>query len=293
MQLPFVKDRSSASFLPTDYVRSKHEFRANLICLGLFGVVMFGVMGAFFVTNRQWIQIRAQQEQISAEYAREASKVEQLRKLDEQNARMIEKAEVTTALLERVQRRVLLREIVSRMPDRMSLLEVNLEGKRTTAPATQGGMVAGGSNSAAAPATGTLKGRSTVAGRANPIGRPAPSRVEAPRFEYTLRIVGLAEVNNQITDYLRSLQQSPILSEVDLRYIQATDVDKEPFRKFEIRATIRPDADGRDLDVAAAPPQTTPAPKQSAAATTTPREPGDNTPALAAQPQTGTGRGEE
>lgn len=59
MRNPFARnDSPSGSFLPAEYVARKNEMRANIICLSLFGVVMFGVIAAFFVTNRQWLQVR-------------------------------------------------------------------------------------------------------------------------------------------------------------------------------------------------------------------------------------------
>ncbi len=246
MKNPFLRDQSAGSFLPQDYVKGKHEFRANLICLGLFGVVMFGVVSAFFVTNRQWIQVRHEQQVITADYTKEAAKIEQLKKLDLQNAQMLEKAEITTALVEQVPRSVLLRELVNRLPENITLTEMVLEGKRAkTAPVVSGGSI--GSGSGVKNLSGRPAGQSSSA-----VGKNAPKveapKVEAPRFEYTLKLTGLAKVNNEISDYLHSLQESPILDGVDLRYIKETGVDKESFRKFEIQATIKKGADGRALD---------------------------------------------
>jgi len=248
MKNPFLRDQSGGSFLPQDYVKGKHEFRANLICLGLFGVVMFGVVSAFFVTNRQWIQVRHEQQVITADYTKEAAKIEQLKKLDDQNAQMLEKAEITTALVEQVPRSVLLRELINRLPENITLTEMVLEGKRSkTSPP-----VAGGSNAAVSGAgVKNLSGRPTgqVSGQvAKGKAKPEAPKVEAPRFEYTLKLTGIAKVNNEISDYLHSLQESPILDGVDLRYIKETDIDKESFRKFEIQATIKKGADGRALD---------------------------------------------
>ena len=56
------------SFLPSDYIVQKAESRANIVCLILFGTVLFGVVGAFLVTHRAWNTVREQQRQINAEY---------------------------------------------------------------------------------------------------------------------------------------------------------------------------------------------------------------------------------
>ena len=79
---PFTQQGNDAvSFLPEDYVAKKSETRANLLCLTLFGVVMFAVIGAFFVTNRQWLSVRTEQETINKLYTQETMKIEQLKAL--------------------------------------------------------------------------------------------------------------------------------------------------------------------------------------------------------------------
>src|SRR5438093_1151288 len=140
---PFARESSSGgSFLPQDYVARRAELRANLLCLGLFGVVMFGVIGAFFVTDRQWLQVSQAQNN-----------------------------QPTVA--------------------------------RTTAMAHD---------------------------------RPAPDadKVAAPRFDSTLRLVGVARQNNTIADYLAGLKDCPFLENVDLKRIDPTTIDKFELRKFEI-----------------------------------------------------------
>src|SRR5262245_51862205 len=138
MRNPFARtDAGNSSFLPQDYVARKAELRANLLCLALFGVVMFGVIAAFFVTNRQWLQVRQAQQTITTQYSQEAAKIEQLNRLENQKAEMMEKAEITTALIEKVPRSTLLSELITRMPEEITLLEFSLVSKRIkeTAPA--------------------------------------------------------------------------------------------------------------------------------------------------------------
>ena len=72
---------AGGSFLPEDYLRRTSERRSILISLGLFAVVAMGVVGAFFVTHRQWNSVRERQHEINREYATETQKIEQLNKL--------------------------------------------------------------------------------------------------------------------------------------------------------------------------------------------------------------------
>jgi Tfp pilus assembly protein PilN len=227
--------------------------RANLLCLGLFGVVMFCVIAAFFVTNRQWLQVRREQQGDHRAVHKEGAKIDQLNTLKTQKAEMLEKAEITTALIEKVPRSRLLTELVNRMPQDITLLELSLVSKRlkdTPPPASPG---------SSQPAIKTLAptGASTTAGPRRP-GTPAPAskdaskpappeRPQAPRFEYTLHLTGVAKVNTSIADYISALKACSFLDGVDLKYIKETMIDKLELRKFELEATIKKDADARDI----------------------------------------------
>ncbi|MBM4107213.1 MAG: PilN domain-containing protein [Phycisphaerae bacterium] len=254
----------NTSFLPEDYVQRRTEARANLLTLTLFAVVLLGVVGAFLVTNRAWNTIRMEQEAINVEYTQEASKIDQLKELERQREQMIEKAEITAALIERVPRSVLLAEIINRMPGEVTILELELKSTRVdTAPppatAAQG-----------QPAKITPKVRSLM--DLGEGGKPdaESSKVKPPKYESGLRLVGVARGNEQIADYLAALKASPLITRVELVYINEATIDKQSFRKFEVLAAIRPDADARQA-LKAAPPENrqaseTDAPASSASA---------------------------
>lgn len=241
------------SFLPEDYVSRKAEVRMNFLGLGLFAVVMLGVVGAFFVTNHRWASIREQQKVIGVQYEQEAQKIEQLKKLEEQRAQMMEKAEVTTALIERVPRSVLLAQLISTMPKDVTLLELSLKSKRLdTEP-----KVVETAKSKKPPVVKSLGKPDPKAAKADPKaktgakGEPLPEekpKARPPKFEYTLTISGVAGVNNDIADYLQKLKASPILEKVDLQYIKETTLNDLQLRRFEILAQIRADADARHMD---------------------------------------------
>ena len=92
----------SASFLPEDYRQRKVEGRTGVLMVILFCIVMFGVVAAFYVTNREWAAVQSLQEQINVQYATEAKKTDQLKVLEAQKSEMVEKAEITTALIEKM-----------------------------------------------------------------------------------------------------------------------------------------------------------------------------------------------
>lgn len=248
MRNPFLRDNQpGGSFLPEDYVARKSENRANLLALGLFGIVMGGVVAAFFVTNRQWLIVREEQRLISTLYTQEASKIEQLKKLEAQKSEMMSKAEVTTTLIEKIPRSVLLSELVTRMPESITLLELELKSHRPKPAPT---------SAKAAPKVKNLSGGSTASKGKTPAkgakGKTAePPKAEppqAPKIEYTLRLVGVSRQNEEIADYLAALKACTLLEGLELKYIKEATIDRIDMRKFEIECAIRKDADARGLE---------------------------------------------
>lgn len=254
-KLPWQSAEQPSSFLPRDYVQGKQEIRFVALTVSLFIVVMLAVVGAFLVTNRRWADVRDQQRVIAAEYESEAAKLEQLKLLESQREEMLSKARITTALLETAPRSVLLAELVTALPSDTTLTHVRLESKRIRqAPPV-----------AAAEAAKKAKSRSR-SGKEQEQPKKAPV-VLPPKFEYVLTIVGVAQTNNEVADYISKLQFSPLLKNVELNFIEQAKVEGLTLRRFEIVAQLPEEADARkvveaqefELDLAVAPaPEETP-----------------------------------
>src|SRR5204863_10208748 len=78
----------------------------------------------------------------------------------------------------------------------------------------------------------------------------APEKVMPPRFEYTIKLIGVARANNDVADYIQALKGCPLLDNVDIKTIKETLIDKVELRKFELEATIRAAADTSGMEVA-------------------------------------------
>lgn len=235
MNTAFQSGPNAGGFLPEDYVEKKTSQRSGLIGLFLFTVVMLGVLAAFLVTNRRWESIRQQQAEIQTSRDQEALKIEQLRTLEAQRKQMLDKAEIVSALVERAPRSLLLAELTTRLPENVTLSEVNLKSKRIEAAPVAAPTQAGQVQKVASIAPGGNPG--------TPGQPPAPPKPQAPKFEYSVVIVGIASENNDIADYLSALKNSALLKGVDLQYIQELSVEKIDMRQFEIRALLNADAD--------------------------------------------------
>ncbi|MEA5557669.1 PilN domain-containing protein [Nodularia spumigena] len=230
-------DSAGGSFLPEDYVSRKADNRANILCLGLFAVVMAGVVSAFMVTNRQWEGVKKEQEAINASYEQESKKIAQLKDLEAQRTSMIDRGEITTALIERTPRSMLMAQLVTTLPEGITLLNTEVKSKRLAVvapPPEAQTQTRSLSSRASKPASKSSK--TSKSAKAEP---PPPPRPQAPRFESTLAITGVAGENQQIADYLAALKQSQLLEAVELVYIKEAIMADMALRRFQINAKLR------------------------------------------------------
>jgi hypothetical protein len=264
MNNPFKKSASGSgsaggSFLPGDYVAKKAETRASLIGLSLFGVVMLGVVGAFFMSNRRWSNIRQERELINTHYSQEAQKIEQLKQLEAQRSQMMDKAGVVAALIEKVPRSILLAELTQRMPKDVTLLNLELKSKRLDKEKSASDSAVGKAaaskvkNLSSTTKTDAKKPDPKAKGKTDPKAKGKESveeeapKIVAPKFEFTLTLGGVASGNNDIATYLGNLQSCPLFGSVELQYIKESMMNDLSLRKFEITAKLRPEADWIDV----------------------------------------------
>lgn len=223
----------TSGFLPKEYVERRSEAKFYIVVFLLFIVVMAGVAGAFFVTQQRWSEVRTAQGDINAVFEGEQVKLTQLRQLELQRTDMLERAKVTSALLEPIPRSVMMAELVGRLPKDVTLFTLTLESERIreVPQAPQAGQKA-------KPKTGTLSG-----------GVPQADKPEIvlPKFKYLLTIDGVGTSNKQIADYLESLQESPLFKHVELMHIEAKMISNESYRGFRMTAELQEEADAREV----------------------------------------------
>ena len=226
------KSNDGASFLPSDYVRGKGQARASMFAILLFVLVLAGVIGAFFVNHQRWSRVREEQKVVATSFKEETAKIEQLKVLEDQRVVLTDKAEIVTALKDRVPRSVLMGEIVRGIGNGITLTEIGLEGDRVRPPAP-----------APTPGKGAVKSIG-VSGVGNAKDQePAAPKVHPPKFVFSIAVDGLSEKNDDIADYLASLKSSPLLKSVELQYINSTLIDGMEYRKFRITMSLAPAAD--------------------------------------------------
>lgn len=218
------------SFLPEDYLQKRIARRTNVICLALFVVVMGGVVAAYFVTDRQRSEVRGLQAQVNNQYEEAARRLEQLQKLQEQRKAMIHKANVTTALVERVPRTILLAEMINHMPASLSLLELNLETKELRATARPR----------------TSMDRAKQKQKAKMLAKV--EEVKVPKTQMTVQLIGVAPTDVEVAKFMTSLSLHPLFADVNLQYSESTKIDDQPMRKFRVEMVINQDHDTKSME---------------------------------------------
>lgn len=228
---------NTSSFLPEDYLAQKAERRTNLISLSLFVVVMVAVLGAFLVTNRQWKQIKKQQAQINLAYQQAGEQIQEVNELEQQKNEMLRKAEIVSALVERVPRSILMAELINRMPNRLGLIKFDLKSEKIRKIRTAKSLRATGRH-AVGPSRGqTLREASE-----------AVKKIEAPRYTVTITMVGLAPTDLEVSRYLAELNKYPLLENVSLEYSLEKEFEGELMREFKILMVLSSDADVRQIN---------------------------------------------
>lgn len=218
-----------SSFLPEEYVKSKGQHKANVVALLLFGAVSVGTVGAFVYNYKRKVDLGHEVAQVRVQFEEESAKIEQLRELEKQRVDILERAEVVTAIIERVPRSVFMAEIVRAMPAGVALTDVVLDGERVK-PAPK--------PKSDADAKKSVRGAQVVKKEEEDIQKVLP-----PRFEHTITIDGLASLNNDVADFQSALMASPLLASVELQYINQTKVEDVELRKFRFTMKFRDGAD--------------------------------------------------
>jgi Tfp pilus assembly protein PilN len=217
---------NNASFLPADYIQRKTELRNNIIIGVLFICVLAGVGFVFLRKTAEKKRLANEYSLVKAQCDAEVQKIDALKKLQEQRSKMMEKAELTAALIERVPRWALLSEVVYRAPGETRLANFELKGVRS-----------GGGSVPVLPVPSM---------NADP-NAPSKPRVLPPTFSYDIVITGAAQNNEDVADFLTSLQSSPVLRGLQLTYIKEFKDQDKVVRQFEFIGRLRQNVDKKKL----------------------------------------------
>jgi Tfp pilus assembly protein PilN len=216
------------SFLPDDYLERKRRRRTNVICAGLFTVVLCGLGATFTMQEKSTQEIDKQYADVVQRFTDAAKKIEQVQQMQEKQRTMAHQAELTAGLLEKVPRSYLLAELTNDMPPGVSLLDFSLESKVSVKRSAPAGNTAFDQRKAAVDARK---------------GLAAMAAVVQPRvYDVTMKTTGIATTDVQVAQFISKLNKSPLLSEVNLLISDEFVQDNQKLRRFQIEMTLNPQA---------------------------------------------------
>jgi hypothetical protein len=230
---------SNTSFLPEDYIEKRSQRRTNLLCVSLFVVVMAGIVSAYFVQDRQWNDVSRLQARINARFEEAAKRIEQLDELQARKEQMVQKARVTSALIEPVPRTLILSELINNMPATLSLLEFNLDTRVVPQRVTATTALDKAKQEAKARKADSLLGGA---------GGGAPAEPEVPPTEVSVQVVGVAPTDVQVAQFMTALGRCALFSDLSLAFSEEVVIDEHTMRKFRVEMKVNQDLDVQQVE---------------------------------------------
>jgi Tfp pilus assembly protein PilN len=213
------------SFLPEDYLKSRLERRTNVICLTLFAVVLMGTIGAVLMQARKHAQERSLTRTTDHQMDEVARRIEQLEELQQRKGVMMRKARVTSMLIERIPRSVILAELINNMPTALSLTELELDTRVVRD---------------AAPKAKTAMDRAKDKARANLI---EADEIEIIPTSVTMNLAGIAPTDVQVAQFITALNRHEMFRDVNLLVTETATIEEQTMRRFRIELTVNQDLD--------------------------------------------------
>ena len=228
---------NDSSLIPDEYVADRLEIRRTVIGVILFVIVMICVVGAFFVTNRQWDSIRARQAEVKIRYEDVSTKITRMEELRSARDDLVKRAELASALVSHVPRSYLLSGLIERMPPRVSWTSLKLTSKEIVeADSEQKGAE-----------SGRLKPRGPSAAPVRTRGRKAASaensELKPKHYATSIVLVGLAPDEVDVSMYVAALQEFELLKMVMPDSTETIEFDDISMKKFKITMEIDSDVE--------------------------------------------------
>jgi Tfp pilus assembly protein PilN len=164
---------------------------------------------------------------VSERYVDAARKIDQVKKMHDQQRKIVQHAELAAALVEKVPKSNLLAELTNILPSGASLLEFHLEAKE---------------RQPAAPSTFDQKQAALMAQRKVEVTGSG----DAPKYDINMKLQGVADTDVQVAQYISKLNRSTYLKDVNLVISEAFKQGSDNMRRFEIEMTLNPDAEVKD-----------------------------------------------
>ena len=209
-----------------------------MLCVGLFGVVMIGIVSASMVSRSKADETKEVMKNLNRSYSQAAQTISQMQTLRGQKQKIIDKKNRIEALQDPVPKSIVIAILTNARPDGVSLLHIKLDSRFDPPKKT---------------AAQKLAAQTTQAQGKPAAPAPIPPQVEP---NVTVDIIGLARTDFQVARYLANLTDSGLTEAVDLSYTQdycPAAEGKEPpaqlqgLREFRLQCRLSKKIDSKDM----------------------------------------------
>jgi Tfp pilus assembly protein PilN len=165
---------------------------------------------------------------VNTQFEEANKQIVEVQEIDAEKAKMMQKAELTTMLMEKVRRSSLLEELARLQPKGVNLVSLELKSRELIPP----------------PLTEAEKTKRQQDGL-------PPETEKPPEVEVKVDLTGTAMTDGQMAQYVKALNKSTLLADVNMVFSEetkrGTGEDAEVVRKFHVEMKINPKADLRQL----------------------------------------------
>ena len=222
------------SFLPEDYLEQKYKMRANVLCVILIVLTAAAIIAVWWQRSARHAKVVAEFTAINNNYIDAARKIEQVKKMHEQQREVVHHAELAASLVEKVPRSNMLAEITNDLPVGVSLIDLAMTSKPH-----QGGE--------AAPAAAPNAFERRLAGTS---GDALGMGTKPPQFDVSLKLTGIAHDDVQVAQLISRLSHSNMFQDVNL-VVSDTYTDgpagiggkAAQLRKWQLEMMLNPQAE--------------------------------------------------
>lgn len=223
------------NFLPEDYMEKKAQRRTNVVCLGLFVIVMAGVGSGFAVTERRQRMVNERMGTINKEMQQASKSLQQLKMLEAKREEMMKKASISASLMEPVPRSLLLATVTNDLPVGVSLTEFKLSSKDVSKQVQTYTRASRTRNKKAPVAKGKEKDNKEY--------------VAPKQWETTMEITGLAPTDLQVAQLIAQLGKFRLFKAVNLVYSEEHEEGDEVLRKYKLVVILDSQERASEADV--------------------------------------------
>lgn len=205
------------NFIPDDYLEKKAQNRSNLICIGLFFVVMAGIGAAVLFNMRQFSKLEARAQQVNKKLLSRAHELSRITELKNEKKEMVVKARIVASLWEKMQRSLLVYDVVKLMPGGVSLQQLQLTTKN-------------------------IKKKLTPLQRAQRALRRKKHKKSPPRAmlrRVTLRITGLASTADKVATFYAELGHCGLFQSVTPLYTEEYNDKGDMVQRFGVQMVLK------------------------------------------------------